>query len=179
MVIENVNDEGDFDPNDPAFDPGVTPPWVNEEQPETPEEPSDNNVETAVPVANQDLSPKVYAEQHEANSLASSSTSNPGDILPDGATAEEVAQNTALFGQQTQSVDKPMNIKTTGKENKKIVLGFGLNGYKSILDTSPSTSGIPNQYGIGLSDDEICWLISVFHIYENGTRRVGSEWNSL
>lgn len=67
----------------------------------------------------------------------------------------------------TQSSGGSMNIKTNGGENKKVKLGFGLSGYKSVIQRLQAAATPTANGGIG-SDADIMWLISTFGAGEAG-----------
>lgn len=106
--------------------------------------------------------------------------SDVGDIIPTGATAAEVGLNAndglplqaTLDGTNANitsvSSGGAMNIKTTGSEDKKIKLGYGFSGYKTVQLKVNGQSQIEAQSqnlsafaGGALSDNDIMWILAV------------------
>lgn len=109
------------------------------------------------------------------------------NIVSPGSTAAEVGINASGDSTLQATLDGTnanitsassggvMDIKTTGSEDKKIKLGYGLSGYKSVIQRlqaaatpTPTANG-----GIG-SDADIMWLISAFGAGETGKTRIFS-----
>lgn len=100
------------------------------------------------------------------------------NIISPGSTATEVGINATgdsalqatLDGTNaniTSASSGQMDIKTTGSKDKKITLGFGLSGYRSVITKNPDANPTPNMGGGGgcysaesPADADIMWLLS-------------------
>lgn len=99
---------------------------------------------------------------------------NVNDGLPLQATLDGTNANIT-----SASSGGAMNIKTTGSEDKKIKLGYGFSGYKTVQLKVNGQSQIEAQsqnlsaFGGGaLSDNDIMWVISAFGMGETGNLRI-------
>lgn len=113
------------------------------------------------------------------------------NIISPGSTATEVGINATgdsvlqatLDGTNANitsaSSGGAMDIKTTSSEDKKIKLGYGLSGYKSVVIKDNATNSLqPNNFsgsGIG-SDADIMWILAIHAAGETPDFKQ-CEWN--
>lgn len=168
---------------------GDMPPWINED------------VEEAVDVANagvagtnviQTVNGSGGATTDSQVQRVNSYLNGIKNIVSPGSTAAEVGINATgdsvlqatLDGANANitsaSSGGAMNIKTTGSEDKKIKLGYGFSGYKTVQLKVNDQSQIQAQSqnlshfynSRGLSDNDIMWVISAFGMGETGNLRI-------
>lgn len=117
----------------------------------------------------------VKKEEKKQEIPASNTTNDASALSVTGdSIASEIPQD---FSSGTPTTAASGEIVSTNGSGL-IKLGFGLSGYKSVVKkASASTSASSPQMGVSqwLNDDEIKWLLTIFHNYENGQQRMGPK----